>query len=299
MKNKKLLLAATSIMTAGVIAAGASSTVAWFVLNRTVTLDVNTISLQADGDLKIKFGGTLCGYSLAGTLEDFGSAETVDADGYKITATSSENGSSVVKMKQDGLNVTFKDATNDTSLSGDKWTKDYLQFYITFENSSEEDLEIYLDGVKTSIVGSSTKKTANTMARVAIDTVVLNAAPSAKASSSAVVFMDGSAATKGNYVTKDDEGVLNPDMTDWDTAPTTRVASDLIKDINDSTEKYEETITPTGGLPARTDESTPTKGWAVVTIWFEGTEEVNQNHVIKDEEKFNVHLAFAARAIED
>ena len=296
MKNKKLLLGVSALMTAGVLAAGASSTAAWFIASKNVSIDVNNIGLEADtGVLKIKWEGQLTttheGVAAANksTLNgEYGTKDSVSVATVKLNSCSSKDGSDIVVPDQDGTAMEFKAAA----------TTDYFRFLVGIENWSLSKQTIKLNNSKCE-VKKNTGDVAYKQVRVAIDTLIADTAPTAKGTT-AVTFMSNSSAL-GKFVTADDTGTLTEDLDNWAVAPwaadtgNEHVATDLVKNIKTDTGAHE-----LGDIAAATksgDTITAKKAFAVVTVWYEGTEEVNQNAYM--EHVFSISLGFTGENADD
>ena len=316
--SKKLLIAATSLMSVAVIAAGASGTAAWFIANRTVKLNVSNIALKSSvGDLKVGDINFLTDNSVTGTKGNDSTIANLDMTGKYITATSSKTGKTHCKTSQTGNVVKFIDTT-----TGDTKSADYIQFTVELENyNTTYDQDVILD-LKLCKIEAKSSETGNayTMTRVAIDKLT-SSNPAVKADTSAAVLMESTKTT----ITDHKWAVTS--ATEWELEKVNTAAQGQPakyewrwvtgKDPENPTEaqtqygyqKYAATDTffipklsaitttldPLGTITKATvsgEQVTPGSAYTVVTIWFEGTELLDQNANLPD--IFNVNLAFTS-----
>lgn len=265
MKTKQKLVIALATLTAGVLAAGATSTVAWFVANREATFSYNTITVNANaGDLKIKYGGSIKnGETDSG--HTYGYSDSVTMTGtnlQKLVDLSSSDGSNFVKAQQQGSNISFVSAT-------DGW----LTFYVALQNEATETANIWLKGSGCAIT-NGTDMTAADDVRVAVDNLGTSV-PTAKGTTK-VTFMDGG--TAKTYATTSDTATYVPATSSSSATVnyTTTLATNsaIVLDINAAENNYY-----LGQIAAKTD-NTPGVGYVVVTVWYEGTNKAIQNEDI-------------------
>ena len=213
-KNKMVM--ALALATAGVVAAGATSTVAWFTANREVSLTYSNIQILSNqGDLRIGYGALINGIG-GGDLDVTASTNRNPnisvSDTVQIHDVSSGDGEAFVAPVWTGNNLTFESQTwtqNDT--------KYYVsQFYVSLYNSADatdgDKLEVYLNGADSWIHDEDTG-VAN-FARVAMSaTLSEDQAPSSGyRNDNRYFFMDvdeDAIGNEGKYATSSTEAVLH------------------------------------------------------------------------------------------
>lgn len=168
MKTKAKLILAMSVLTSGVVAAGATGTFAWFTTNRAAQLNYTSVTAQKN----------------AGNLNVFMGAENANGTGWGVTNTEAkvpEGGSMATASvtaashmsdvsSQDGVNFykpVWKTVSGtDASLDGiDAGTRavDYSVFYFKVVNKGTRSLGVYLNSA-TSITGVTSAVEAETTA---------------------------------------------------------------------------------------------------------------------------------------
>lgn len=292
MKTKQKLVIALATLTAGVLAAGATSTVAWFVANREATFSYNTITVNASvGDLKIKYGGSLLNGEDGAGHTTFAYSDSVTMTGTNLTKlydVSSNNGSTFVKAVQSGSNITFA-STNDG----------FLRFYVALQNGATSAAKILLKSSGCAITNNGNGEAANDV-RVAVDQLV-DTVPTAKGTT-AITFMDGGANTY--YATTSTTATYTPATGTTSAAlsygaavgSTGGLVSDsAIKlDIN-ATGDSAVANTELGTIDAAADLDHPVTHYCVVTVWYEGANQEIQNADIG--KSFNLALDFIAEEV--
>lgn len=289
-KTKQKLVVALATLTAGVLAAGATSTVAWFVANREASFSYNTITVNSNtGALKIKYGGSLLNGEAATGHDNYLPSDSVTMSGdnlKKLYDVSSSDGNNFAKAVQVGADISFAAVTDEG----------FLRFYLALQNESSEASPIYLKSVSCSITNAS--GTAADDVRVAVDSLI-NSVPTGKGST-AVTFMDGGTA-KTYAQAGVDTAVYHPAVAAsgtqsavdaYITYDTTLATNDnIILDINAANTAN----VSLGSIAASTTSGNVTThgvSYCVVTVWYEGTNVGVQNEDIGD--SFNLNLDFVA-----
>ena len=149
MKTKAKLILAMSVLTAGVVAAGATGTFAWFTTNRAAQLNYTSVTAQKNaGNLNVSMAGELAnglGWSNEvqhATVPDKGSmaSATVTAASH-MSDVSSQDG---VKFdKPIWKTVAGKDQEVDRVDPGVRGV-DYSVFYFKVENTGSHKLQVFL-----------------------------------------------------------------------------------------------------------------------------------------------------------
>lgn len=182
MKTKAKLILAMSVLTAGVVAAGATGTFAWFTTNRAAQLNYTSVIAQKNaGNLDVYMGeGT--GASTFGEGEPAETDEThpiayveksAATNNAKISDVSSGDGLKFVKPIWQTVAGNGQVAT---SYQPGVWGTDYTTFWFKVTNTGTNPLNVYLNRA-TAISASSASdadKAAAKVARVAINAATKN-----------------------------------------------------------------------------------------------------------------------------
>lgn len=183
MKTKAKLILAMSVLTAGVVAAGATGTFAWFTTNRAAQLNYTNVIAQ-------KNAGNLDVYMGAGTGESsFGEgAPAVTSETHPIAYVEKSAATNNAKISDvssgDGLKfvkpiwqTVAGNGQVATSYQTGIWGTDYTTFWFKVTNTGTNNLNVYLNHA-TAISASSASdadKAAAKVARVAINAATKNA----------------------------------------------------------------------------------------------------------------------------
>ena len=154
MKTKAKLILAMSVLAAGVAAAGATGTFAWFQTNRTASLTYSQVTAQ-------KTAGSLQAWVISANDGHTGwnaentSTTTTNVTSMKMSDVSSQDGVTFAKPLWEGSTVGEGQPISKIE-DGKPWI-DYTVFVIGVKNPSGNPIDVYLDeGTKVSAVTSST-----------------------------------------------------------------------------------------------------------------------------------------------
>lgn len=175
MKTKAKLILAMSVLTAGVVAAGATGTFAWFQTNRAAKLTYSTVTATKNaGNLDASIAGENASHTAWGDAEPAKSvdgakaAASVDA-ATKVSDISSRDGVSFCKPIW--KTVSGKGQPVSKHEEGERGI-DYSTFYFKVTNTGNTPLQVYLNS-ETGIVASNSAnendKSAAKYTRIAIN----------------------------------------------------------------------------------------------------------------------------------
>ena len=147
MKTKAKLILAMSVLTAGVVAAGATGTFAWFTTNRAAQLNYTSVTAQKNaGNLEVVLGKAANGQFVTGNPATVTGNDTIA----KATAESGSQMSDV--SSADGYTFAkpiWKTVAGNnqyaSSFQAGKWGVDYTTFWFSVKNSGNNALDVYLN----------------------------------------------------------------------------------------------------------------------------------------------------------
>ena len=290
MKTKAKLILAMSVLTAGVVAAGATGTFAWFTTNRAAQLHYNTVTAQKNaGNLEVSLGGssdksTFSKGSPATTGKDQPIASASINSTSKVSDVSSCNGYDFCKPIWKTVSGNNQAAT---MFKTGEWGVDYTTFWFSVSNTGRSALDVYLNkatAIAPADNGKTADKAAATFTRVSIARTeekaggipkTLEAAPS----ENWLLENNSSDASNQKYFKPADynqpQTVVPVALPSGEEAP--KIHSFVLDSGSATTAMEEVTVTGTSDqllctLPAKTDETNPTFYFAV-SVWLEGVKE--------------------------
>lgn len=291
MKTKAKLILAMSVLTAGVVAAGATGTFAWFTTNRAAQLHYNSVTAQKNaGNLDVYLGNSTSESGFGdGTKAYVHTGETIASHTINSSAAvsdvSSANGYDFCKPIWKTVSGNNQDATMFEE--GD-WGVDYTTFWFSVSNTGNNPLDVYLNSgtaiTAAPVEGVNEEQTAkNTAAakftRVSIAATTEDTTPGKpKALSSAPAKNWLLENTSGAYDQKyfAPTNYANPQKV-IPTALPSGVTSFVLDSGVEATAM--EAVTTTGSadqklctLPGKTTETAPVQ-YFIVSIWLEGVKE--------------------------
>lgn len=283
MKTKAKLILAMSVLTAGVVAAGATGTFAWFTTNRAAQLAYSTVTAQKNaGNLDVSMG--------QGTSKNtFETGTKATSDGHDF-AYVSKTASALVSDVSSGDGLIFAKpiwktvAGNNQYASSFKdgiWGTDYMSFWFKVENTGNNALDVYLNSA--TAITPKVADDANDIAAAKYARVAINAA--SKSESNDVAAMPVSATNTWlleNTSARDQQYVAMPENKSAETL----VVADKITTgetlksfvLNDSSKKMNgisSTSKPTNQklCSLKAYGETGYTAYFVVTVWLEGTKD--------------------------
>ena len=177
MKTKAKLILAMSVLTAGVVAAGATGTFAWFTTNRAAQLNYTSVTAQKNaGNLNVSMAGELAnGSGWSGEVQH----ATVPDKGSMASATVTAASHMSDVSSQDGVKfdkpiwktVAGKGQEVDRVDAGVRGV-DYSVFYFKVENTGSHKLQVFLNSataIKPSTSDNENDKAAAKYTRFAIN----------------------------------------------------------------------------------------------------------------------------------
>lgn len=174
MKTKAKLILAMSVLTAGVVAAGATGTFAWFTTNRAAQLNYTSVTAQKNaGNLSVWMGRQNTAGSgwekITEATTSGGTMATASVDAVThMSDVSSQDG--VTFWKPIWKTVSGEGQAIDRLDVGSR-TVDYSVFYFMVENSGTRNLEVYLNsgtGINPASAGTNNTNAAS-FTRIAIN----------------------------------------------------------------------------------------------------------------------------------
>ena len=286
MKTKAKLILAMSVLTAGVVAAGATGTFAWFTTNRAAQLNyTNVIAQKNAGNLDVHMGaGTSESGFSAGTKAVTGPGHDIayveksaatDSNA-KISDVSSGDGLKFVKpiwQTVSGNNqvaTTYKDGV---------WGVDYTTFWFKVTNTGTNPLNVYLNSA-TAIKGvenADAEQKAKNDAAAKVARVAINAAskgegdaPVMPSTATETWILENKSAVNQQYVT--------PGLADGTQAALSTITGEKAFVLNDSPalQKIDSSSHPAPQLLVES-LAKENSAYFVVSVWLEGTKDQNDN----------------------
>lgn len=284
MKTKAKLILAMSVLTAGVVAAGATGTFAWFTTNRAAQLAYSTVTAQKNAaNLDVYMGeGTSKNTFNTGTKAETGSGHDI--------AYVSKTASSQVSDVSSGDGLIFAKpiwktvAGNNEYASSFKdgiWGTDYMSFWFKVENTGNNPLDVYLNSA--TAITPKVAEDANDIKAAKYARVAINAA--SKNESSDVAALPASATNTWlleNTSARDQQYVAMPENKSAETkvVATNITTGDTLKSfVLDVSAKEIKGISSTSKptnqklCSLKAYGETGYTAYFVVTVWLEGTKD--------------------------
>ena len=285
MKTKAKLILAMSVLTAGVVAAGATGTFAWFTTNRAAQLNYTSVTAQKNaGNLSVWMGRQ----TIAGTgWEEITEATTAGGTMAKASVAAATHMSDV--SSQDGVTfwkpiwktVSGEGQAIDRLDPGSR-TVDYSVFYFMVENSGTRNLEVYLNSATgiNPATGAANDTNAASFTRIAINktqqdgTNVYPVTALQKSTKTWTIEKDNGSTSDGKYLAWDGQEGTKPTKADSVAINEAESGINLFKikagaplSYISSSSKNEKqllcTLAPKGSEGYR--------AWFTVSVWLEGT----------------------------
>ena len=286
MKTKAKLILAMSVLTAGVVAAGATGTFAWFTTNRAAALTYKTVTATKNaGNLDAYIAGEDASKTAWGDAKHaesvLGAKAAASADAVtKVSDISSRDGVSFCKpiwktISGEGQPVSKHEA-------GERGV-DYSTFYFKVTNTGNTPLQVYLNS-ETGIVASNSGN-ANDLNAAKYTRIAINETKEDGATGKAVFALPTLSESSTTWLIENNEGITtnylpyNAGVTDGTLATSETLAKTGINHFTTglsavNTSNYSGLGTQMIGKldAANSDSPTAVKTrYYVVSVWLEGT----------------------------
>ena len=286
MKTKAKLILAMSVLTAGVVAAGATGTFAWFTTNRAAQLNYTSVTAQKNaGNLSVWMGRqnsagngwekiTEAKTSVGGTM----ATASVDA-ATQMSDVSSQDG--VTFWKPIWKTISGEGQAIDRLDPGSR-TVDYSVFYFMVENSGTRNLEVYLNSATGINPATEAAKDTNaaSFTRIAINktqqdgTNVYPVTTLQKSTPTWTIEKDNSSKSDGKYLAWDGQDGTKPTKADSVAINEAESHINLFKIKNDAPLSSISSSSKNNKQLLCTLAPKDTEGyraWFTVSVWLEGT----------------------------
>lgn len=282
MKTKSKLLLAISALTVGTVAAGATSTYAWFTASRKATMNITNITAtNTRGNLNIGYFDLKPEAQVTGGTTN---TETLRCD-TKLYDVSSRDGTTFYAPVW---------GTGDTPIAYKETTEGYLTFGIVLINQGTDPISCYFDSANSSITGSENEPLAR-WTKVAINAQTEGSEQPTSFGANDItqpghfVFMQNTEGSEADSLKTYVDGTTTLDTATYqegDNFFTTVTGVDPMPTDNQNNEEldcYLGDIQGTNGI---------NRLYVTVSIWMEGAIVQNQNDA--SGKMINIKLAFGA-----
>lgn len=287
MKTKAKLILAMSVLTSGVVAAGATGTFAWFTTNRAAQLNYTSVTAQKNaGNLDLSMG-------LGTSASEFDAAEKAESiDGAVAYVSKSAASTHSISDVSSGDGITFVKPIWATvagngkiasSFDSGKWGVDYTTFWFKVTNTGTNPLNVYLNSA-TAIKGladENTEQKDKNDAAAKVARVAINATTKASGENDVPVMPSNETKTKTwileNHSTNDQKyvpsGLSAGAAVATQGLPTTNTQAFILPD---GLQGISSTVHPDKQMLVE-NLAKGAPAYFVVSVWLEGTKDDGTN----------------------
>ena len=282
MKTKSKLLLALSALTVGTVAAGATSTYAWFTASRTATMNITNITAtNTRGNLNIGYFDLQASAEVTGGTTNTATL-TSDTPLYDVSSREGQTFYAPVW------------GTGDTPISYKNTTEGYLTFGIVLINQGTDPISCYFDSANSSITGTENEPLAR-WTKVAINAQTEGSEQPTSFGANDItkpghfVFMQNTEGSEAGSLKTYVDGTTTDDTATYDEGDNFFTTVTGVDPMPTDNTNDEELACYLGDIQGTTGVN---RLYVTVSIWMEGAIVQNQNDA--SGKTINIKLAFGA-----